>query len=236
MDLSRIHPSWQPVMGHLYNEPLKTFLNETLTEKPFAPKLKDIFKVFEVDVKSIKVVMIGDEPESKYNTSNGLAFGRYKQQYFGTPLNILRTEIVKTVPWSLEKTEDYVGLEHWQKQGVFLLNSSLTSVPGEKQAHSKIWEAFTNSVVRFIARESPCIWMLWGDARVYKYFIVNNFHVSDYDLETITEIPANRDWNYILTGAGIMDLKEGRSLFLGCNHFSYCNTILQKTKSTQIKW
>ena len=110
-------------------------------------------------------------------------------------------------------------LEKWAKQGVLLLNTSLTVRDSEANSHSKIgWQTFTDNVIKKLnEREKPIIFILWGNnAKAKEKFIDTNKH-------------------YILKGAHPSPLSANRGFF-GCKHFSEVNRILKELKEKEIDW
>ena len=110
-------------------------------------------------------------------------------------------------------------LEKWAKQGVLLLNTSLTVRDSEANSHSKIgWQTFTDNIIKKLnEREKPIIFILWGNnAKAKEKFIDTNKH-------------------YILKGAHPSPLSANRGFF-GCKHFSEVNRILKELKEKEIDW
>jgi uracil-DNA glycosylase len=223
------HKSWVPLLYSLaYKEPLLTFL-ENLSEISFQPDVEEIFKVFEMPVEDIKVVIIGQEPYPIPGTANGLAFAVKENSKPTNILKSIRHELLKSK--ELTSMQDWKTLEHLTDQGVFLLNGSLTSETGSQGSHAAYWKDFTDAVISFISVEKPCIWMLWGRVIKTRIKIINPLLVEGYDKDTIEEIPIDPTLNYIVPGAHPVT-GEG---FSG-NGFFYVNRILDKKSLTQIIW
>lgn len=229
----KIDSSWHPIIGMLYQEPLRTLSQEILPNVSYQPSIENIFKVFEVPVKSIKVVILGQDPYPTSGDAVGLSFvnGRGK-----IPVSL--RNIYKEI-------SDSTGIKNpnpfkWQEQGVFLLNAALTVETGKAGSHLKYWEKFTQRVVNFISLTQPCIWVFWGikAQRFIPFINTNPFHVLGYDKGTIEGLPINSDWNYILKSPhpASETYSEGKAGFFGCNHFYYINSILKKQKQKQINW
>tara|TARA_R110000851_G_scaffold97156_2_gene210676 strand:+ start:8842 stop:9558 length:717 start_codon:yes stop_codon:yes gene_type:complete len=235
--LKNAHESWVPLLHSLaYQEPLMGFL-ESLGEKSFQPKVSEIFKVFEMPIKDIKVVILGKEPYPIPGISNGLAYGVVDGQKIPEISNSIREEVVKTVPWSVERAGEAATLEKWVNQGVFLLNTSLTVETGNAGSHTKHWRDFTEAVVSFISKSQPCIWLMWGRSPAsYKDRVQNAFSLRGYDRENIEEIPVDPKLNYISEGFHpVVTKAESRETFSE-NGFYYTNRILNKMNKKQIIW
>lgn len=247
--IPNIDESWKPVTSLLYQEPLKTLFEEVLLNCSYQPKKENIFEIFKMPVKNIKVVILGQEPLLTKYGAVGKSFAVPKYAKIPRVLRIIQKELSDEYPLSVPYAgeDEWKTLEHWQEQGIFLLNTALTMETGKTGSHFKYWENFTKKVISYISMEQPCIWLLWGKKvqRFIPYINSNPFNVENYDNETIKSIPSNEDWNYILTAphpnlefyfeekAEYFKKEKG---FFGCNHFIYTNEILKVLKRKQINW
>jgi uracil-DNA glycosylase len=227
--LERVHHSWKPLLNQLNTDFFLHFKNEILTQAPYHPK-NNVLKVFETPVYDIKVVVLGKEPHYFPNKANGLAYAINPSFLFTPELENIFIES-KTL---VEDLAEWGTLEHWQKQGVFLLNTSLTVETMVEESHIEYWEEFIKKVIYFIAIKRPCIWLFWGQE--LSRFTANlpvksSFYVKNYNDITIKMIPANEDYNYVLESYYPSEKK-----FLGCKHFNYTNIILQKLNKKIINW
>jgi uracil-DNA glycosylase len=173
-----IDKKWMKV---LTSETLMPLLTKALKElnksdiSTLTPVVNDIFNFARITpYGSIKVVIVGQDPYPKAGEAHGLAFSS-----------------LKTIPPSLQNiykcliankliTAPSTGdLTYWARQGVLLLNSSLTTVVGQSNAHATIWAPFTNELIRYISYDSTStelhslIFMLWGNSAQAKEFIIN---------------------------------------------------------------
>ncbi len=230
--LHNIDESWLPLFSSLlYQKDMYEFI-ENLRDIPHQPDYDSIMKVFEMPVRRIKVVILGQEPYSMPGLSTGLAYAVKEGTKTPKILNNIRKEIVNTVPWSLEKMGDWGTLEKLQSQGVFLLNKALTVKTGSAGSHNKLWKKFTDTVISFISEENPCIWVFWGDSLIRtKIKIKNPFIVEGYDRQTIEELPIDPEFNYILEGQHPIK-GEGFSN----DAFYNINKILEKRSLDTITW
>lgn len=238
-----IHESWNPIIPILYQEPLKTLNTVVLPEISSQPRKSDIFNVFSMPVNEIKVVILGQDPYPMPNTAIGRAFAVSEGTKIPASLKNIREEILISLgveSFKKNTGENWKTLQHWQEQGIFLLNTALTVETARIGSHLKYWEYFTQRVISHISVENPCIWMFWGKAaqRFIPYINQNPFHVKGYSNVTIQEIPSNVDFNYILTAPhpAAESYSGGKAGFLGCNHFKYANVILNKTKNLTLKF
>ena len=111
------------------------------------------------------------------------------------------------------------NLEYWAKQGVLLLNTSLTVVQGQPTSHSKCgWQTITKEIVKIVNKcNQPIVFMLWGGhAKGFMEILDNPNHL-------------------ILTSAHPSPLSAYNGFF-GCKHFSKCNAFLVENGIKPIDW
>jgi uracil-DNA glycosylase len=188
--LKTIHPDWMPHLDKALKSPAFKTLPKLLKKKHCPQNKQDIFKVLRMSLNNIKVVIIGQDPYPNPKYATGLAFA-------------IPNDSVK-VPYSLDKIIDAVAeatnnpllvpkiregyendvpfqldLEHWEQQGVFLLNKSLTCEQGKSNSHAKFWHPFTDLIIKIINRERNNItWCLWGkEAQKAESLITNSTHM-----------------------------------------------------------
>jgi uracil-DNA glycosylase len=228
--LDIIHDSWKPILNKLYQEPISALNNNILPNISFQPKAENIFRVFKMPLKDIKIVLLGQDPYSTPGDAIGLSFVNGTTK---TPasLRVIYKEI-------LNSTGKEANIHTWEEQGVFLLNSALTVETGKPLSHINYWRDFTLNLIRFISYENPCIWFLWGKkAQEFEGDIYNSFNATPYAASNIKEIPIS-NYNYILKAPHPASeaYSGGKSGFYGCNHFIYSNYILGKLRKSTINW
>lgn len=244
--IPNIDESWKPITSLLYQEPLTILKEQILPNCSYQPKKENIFKVFQMPVNQIKVVILGQDPYPTPGNAIGRAFAVSENTKIPVNLRIIQEETIKEgIPrYSVKEdgsfSDKWKTLQHWQDQGVFLLNTALTVETGRAGSHLKYWEEFTKMVISYISVTQPCIWLLWGKKaeKFIPYINQNPFFVKNYDKETIKSIPSNEDWNYILTAPhpAAEVYMGGNAGFYGCNHFIYTNEILKNLKKQTINW
>lgn len=232
--------SWKPILSSLYQEPFLTLKNEILPNISYYPTEDKIFNVFQMPLKDIKVVILDLEP--KFNTSTGYAFATTMDYGYTSSLRNIREELNFEFILSLNDdlaTPNWRTLEHWTKQGIFLLNVALTANLDKNGGHVEYWKTFIERTIQYISSsDQSIIWLLWGErARSFISCIYEPFVVRGYSDNTICNVPSDRH-NYILKAphpASFNCIKENRN-FIGCNHFRLTNEILKVNKKTQIQW
>lgn len=196
---------------------LRTFLKNEYSTKTVYPSMYDIFNALKwTPYAQTKVVILGQDPYHGVNQAHGLAFSVKK----GVAIPPSLVNIYKELNRSLGCYIPNNGyLEKWARQGVLLLNASLTVVKDRANSHSAIgWEIFTDDVIRCLNdRDDPVIFLLWGSFAAKKaYFIDQKKH-------------------YVLTTSHPSPLSVHRG-FLGCNHFKKANEILVQNGKEPIDW
>ena len=148
-------------------------------ETPTYPKKEDVFKVFEMDVMDIKVVLLGQDPYHGPNQANGLSFSvNDKIKIPPSLLNIFK-ELKRTYP---KRNYDFKhgNLNRWfYEEKIFLLNSSLTVKQSNPGSHMDLWANFTDDVITFISdKNKNCIFLLLGKfAQSKDIFILNKENI-----------------------------------------------------------
>ncbi len=163
----QIDQSWKEVLqeefGKDYFAKLAGFVKGEYTHGIVYPPPKDIFRAFNLcPFNKVKVVILGQDPYHGPGQANGLCFAVGQGVTLPPSLQNIFKEIESDIGPLKNKTGD---LERWAKQGVLLLNATLTvraRQPGSHQA--KGWEAFTDAVVRVLSeKREHLVFMLWGN-------------------------------------------------------------------------
>ncbi|MBR3863981.1 MAG: uracil-DNA glycosylase [Clostridia bacterium] len=212
---------WDKVLKPLCESALyasiRGFLIEEYSSKTIYPNMYDIFNAFKYTPYSkVKIVILGQDPYHGENQAHGLCFSVNE----GIPIPPSLVNIYKEIKNDLGITQPNSGcLTKWAKQGVLLLNTTLTVRSGQANSHSKCgWQEWTDEVIKLLnERETPMVFLLWGaNARSKKKFINTNKHLV---LECAHPSP--------------LSAYNG---FFGCKHFSKANEFLVKQGLTPINW
>lgn len=123
------------------------------------PQKSDVLNFLKLDLEKIKVVIIGQDPYPTPGIANGYAFAVKR----GTKIPKSLQNIFKEI----EEVQGFVKadctLDHWTRQGVLLLNASLTTKVFEPNSHKHIWSAYISEVINFIDVSLPnAVWVVWG--------------------------------------------------------------------------
>lgn len=135
---------------------------------------RSVYKALELTpLANVRVVILGQDPYHGPGQANGLAFSVGR----GVPLPPSLKNIFKELysDWGGELRTDG-DLSDWAKQGVLLLNSSLSVEEGKPGSMSELWEPVTDEIIRFIdSNVEPVVFVLWGNhAKHKKALIVHN--------------------------------------------------------------
>lgn len=189
--------------------------NEYASKTVFPPKEKVFNALNFVPIKNTKVVIIGQDPYHTAGQADGLAFSCHN----GTPQPSLKN-IFKEISADLGiEMSNSTDLTPWAKQGVLLLNTSLSVVEHLPASHSnKLWHTFTTEVVKILNElDQPIVFMLWGNHAKSFLSILNNRH------------------HLILTSAHPSPFSAYNGFF-GCKHFSSANNFLISHNLSPIDW
>tara|TARA_R110001599_G_scaffold34947_1_gene111518 strand:+ start:358 stop:1044 length:687 start_codon:yes stop_codon:yes gene_type:complete len=197
---------------------LKEFLaQQKAAKKTIYPHSTQWFRAFELTpLHEVKVVILGQDPYHGPNQAHGLCFSVQP----GVPVPPSLVNIYKELATDVGFTPVRHGhLEAWAKQGVLLLNTSLTVEQGNAASHrGKGWEPFTDRAIETVSQHAPpCVFLLWGSHARQKKALI------DQDRHLILEAPHPSP------------LSAHRGFF-GTRHFSQANQFLQSQGRTPIEW
>lgn len=164
----RIESSWkeklQEEFGKVYFEQLTSFVKGEYKKRKVYPPPKNIFTAFDLcPFNAVKVVILGQDPYHGAGQANGLSFAVNEEVRIPPSLQNIFKEIESDLGKPLvHKSGD---LSRWARQGVLLLNATLTvaaSSPGSHQG--KGWEEFTDAAIRALSHNSEhLVFVLWGN-------------------------------------------------------------------------
>src|SRR5690242_12252786 len=163
----KIEDSWKKVLTQEFEEnyfrELVEFVKSEYQQATVYPPPKFIFRAFELTpFDQVKVVIIGQDPYHGAGQANGLCFAVNK----GVRLPPSLQNIYKEIESDLGQKPSYQDgdLEEWAKQGVLLLNATLTvseKSPGSHQ--NRGWEQFTDAVIKVLSdQKENLVFILWG--------------------------------------------------------------------------
>lgn len=219
--LYRLPNDWEKEI----NSPeLKRSLNTTIDylcsriEKNISiyPPIQNIYSAFNLcSFTNTKLVIFGQDPYHQDTEANGLAFAVNKGNRIPPSLKNIYKEIKNDIGFVINDTGN---LDEWAKQGVLLLNTSLTVEDSKPGSHSKIgWDNLINLVICKLNKKGNVVFLLWGEKAITKRKLIDE------------------NTNYVLTAPHPSPLSSYRGFF-GCCHFSKANKILLKNYNQVISW
>lgn len=209
---------WQEFFNQEFEKPymkkLMAFLEKEYSKKTICPDLMEVFKAFELTpYEDLRVVILGQDPYTYPDKAMGLAFS-VPEGYKPLPGSL--KNIFKESGQPKRKNGDLSG---WARQGVLLLNTTLTVELQKPKSHAgRGWEKFTDSIItKCDNKESPVIFVFWGLLAKKKKELIRNKR------------------NITLSAAHPSPLSAHNG-FLGCNHFELINKFLKRMGQDPIDW
>ena len=188
----KIEKSWERVLKEIFKKQyfidLVAFVKKEYSSKKVFPKGSDIFRAFDLcPFDNVKVVIIGQDPYHGEKQANGLAFSVSRGISNPPSLQNIFKELKSDLDIDIPKTGD---LESWSKQGVLLLNATLTVEAHKAGSHQHMgWEEFTDDVVKILSDEKEnLVFILWGkyaqekgkNIDIEKHLIIESAHPSPF--------------------------------------------------------
>lgn len=207
----------EPEMEKDYYQNLRQLLVQEYQTNTIYPEMYHIFSALhETSYQDTKVVILGQDPYHGPGQAHGMAFSVQE----GVPLPPSLQNIYKELKDDLGIPIANTGyLLPWAKEGVLLLNTTLTVRQGQPMSHSKIgWEIFTDQIITLLdQKKDPVVFILWGaHARSKEKLLHNKNHL-------------------VLTAPHPSPLSAYRGFF-GSKPFSKTNTFLEEHGKEGINW
>ncbi len=177
----QIDPSWKKVLASEFQKPyfkdLTDFVREEYKKGIVYPPPKDIFRAFSLTpFENVDVVILGQDPYHGDNQANGLCFAVHEGIRHPPSLQNIFKELEADLG---EKPNVSSDLVEWAKQGVLLLNATLTVRAREAGSHQgRGWEQFTDAAIKAVSDiKENVVFILWGNfARSKKSLIDTSKH------------------------------------------------------------
>lgn len=216
----KIAETWRVLLEQEFQKPYFVELAEKVRGEyvagPVFPHPSNVFRAFDlVAPENVKVVILGQDPYHTPGVADGLAFSTLP----GNPVPPSLQNIFKELRAEGFDTKNDPDLERWAKQGVLLLNASLSVRSGEANSHSDYgWHQFTDAVILSMSDiDTPKVFMLWGAFAGHKAELIDQSR------------------HLVLTSAHPSPLSAHRG-FLGNNHFKLANDYLVSHNRSPIDW
>ena len=213
--------SWNKPLAPLFADEryikIREFLKEEYRNFVVYPDMYDLYNCFRfTPFDKVKAVILGQDPYHNVGQAHGLCFSVQDGVQFPPSLQNIFKELKADIGCDIPKSGN---LTKWAKEGVLLLNTSLSVREHQANSHSKCgWAWFTDSVIKLISSQKEnVVFILWGgNARSKKPLIDGNKHCI---LECAHPSP--------------LSAYNG---FFGCKHFSKTNEYLQSKGILPIDW
>ena len=218
--MDKIGNNWDDILKEEYNKPyfekLMNFIEDEYSKYTIYPDKNNIYNALKLTPPDkVKVVILGQDPYINKNQANGLSFSVQPGIAIPPSLRNIFREQRKDLGIIQPNSGD---LTKWAKQGVLLLNTTLTVRAGLSNSHQgKGWGIFTDSIIKYLGQKENIVFMLWGNNAKAKRKLIDSSK------------------NLILEAAHPSPLSATRGFF-GCQHFSKANNYLIEHNLSPIDW
>jgi uracil-DNA glycosylase len=223
MMLTKINPSWQNILIEEFEKPYFKQLMQSVEEEYqnyvcFPPK-ELIFSAFnQFDFTDLKVVIIGQDPYHGEGEANGLCFSVNDSVKIPPSLLNIFKEI--NLDFDTVFLPNSGNLEHWAKQGILLLNATLSVRKDLPNSHKHLkWNVFTDAVIAKISEENEnIVFLLWGNFAIQKEKLIDTKK------------------HLILKSGHPSPMSANQGKWFGNKHFSQTNSYLKSIGKPEIEW
>jgi uracil-DNA glycosylase len=217
----KIDESWKKILNNEFAKPyfesLTEFVRKEYKSQTIYPPAKLIFNAFDqCPFNQTKVVILGQDPYHGPGQAHGLCFSVNDGIPFPPSLRNIFKELQNDVGKDIPRSGNLTG---WAKQGVLLLNATLTVRANQAGSHqNKGWEQFTDAVIQTVnEKKQHVVFILWGNYAISKAkFIDQNKH-------------------FVLSSVHPSPLSASRGFF-GNRHFSRANEFLKLYNLEPVQW
>lgn len=218
----QIEAAWKEQLMAEFEKPyflqLTTAVRQEYSQRTCYPPGQLIFNAFNLcPFQQVKVVIIGQDPYHEPGQAHGLSFSVQDGVPFPPSLQNIFKEIQQDLGTPIPQSGSLV---RWARQGVLLLNATLTVRAHQANSHAALgWQQFTDAAIRALASQRQhLVYMLWGGFARSKASMIN------------------RDQNLVLESVHPSPLSANRGGWFGQHQFSRCNQYLQQHGIAPIQW
>ena len=216
-------PSWQSKLEiefhKTYFKQLELAVQTAYQNGICYPPMSSIFAAFEhCDFDDVKVVILGQDPYHGPGEAHGLAFSVPDGIHIPPSLQNIYREIATDLNQLMLPSSG--NLQPWAKQGVLLLNATLTVEKDKPNSHAKLgWQEFTSAVIEIISSQKEnLVFLLWGNFAQQKGKYIN------------------RQKHLVLECGHPSPLSANQGKWFGNKHFSQANTYLIAHGKSPVDW
>jgi len=218
----KIESSWKRQLQGEFEKPYFAKLTACVRQEYQAgvcyPPGRLIFNAFDLcPFDQVKVVIIGQDPYHEPGQAHGLSFSVQEGVMFPPSLQNIFKEIEQDLGIPVPQSGD---LTRWARQGVLLLNATLTVRAHQANSHALLgWREFTDAAIQALARQREhIVYMLWGGYARGKAYMID------------------RQRNLVLESVHPSPLSANRGGWFGQHQFSRCNDYLRQNGLAPIEW
>ena len=218
----QIEPSWKEQLEAEFEKPyfqqLTQSVRQEYTTGTCYPPGRLIFNAFNLcPFDRVKVVILGQDPYHEPGQAHGLSFSVQQGVAFPPSLQNIFKEIADDLGTTVPHDGD---LSRWARQGVLLLNATLTVRAHQANSHAMLgWQQFTDAAIRALATQRRhLVYMLWGGFARSKAYMIDRQH------------------NLVLESVHPSPLSANRGGWFGQHQFSRCNDYLRQQGQAPIEW
>ena len=196
---------------------MMNFLDRVYKDRTIYPDKDEIFKALELsDFYDTKVVILGQDPYYNYGQAEGLSFSVKSGVSLPPSLRNIYKELKNDLGIEISNNGSLIS---WARQGVLLLNASLTVEDKKPNSHKDIgWQIFTDEIISTLnSRKEPLVFILWGNFARSKKKLINN--------------P-----NHLIIESSHPSPLSARRGFFGSKPFSRTNDFLKSHNIKEIDW
>ncbi len=225
---------WNPVLqaelAKSYWAELQTFIAAERAVAPVYPAVDDVFAALHLTpFGETRVVVLGQDPYHGAGQANGLCFSVQRGVKIPPSLANIYKELAADVGCSIPK---HGNLDAWARQGVLLLNTTMTVRGGEANSHQgKGWETFTDAVIAAVAaKATPVVFVLWGASARKKSTLIRGA------AQNAARAKSSDPVAHVLIESAHPSPLSAHNGFLGSRPFSRVNEALASFGQTPIDW
>ena len=236
-----VHPDWQPTLDAFWRSPeglsLGAFVQQRLDAGATVYPRHPLWALQLTPLSQVKVVILGQDPYHGPHQAQGLSFSVAPGVKVPPSLRNIFKELQRDLGQPIPASG---SLEAWAKQGVLLLNTSLTVEDGLPASHAKKgWESLTDALLMAVARSrAHCVYMLWGGHAQAKVGLIQS-HTSEQvpAFVGLRGDPSVHRQALVLTANHPSPLSALRppQPFMGCGHFSVAKKWLHD-RNIPLSW
>lgn len=226
--------SWAIMMKHIIAndkkgkiKALEEFLNYSIKrDVTIYPWPNEVFNAFQLDIKNVKVVILGQDPyikeENDVPQAMGLSFSVKEGIDIPPSLDNIYKNLVKF--GHISSKPKHGNLTKWVEQGCLLLNTALTVTAGMSNSHKDYWIYLTNAMIQYISDNTTgVVFMLWGGSALGKLPLID----QEKHNVTMSSHPSPMS---------VKSTLKGHDCFENTNHFGITNNYLISNGMDPIDW